>query len=92
MIEGPMERRKVTLHAKDPRINPLTAMRWWKHYEIGKVVHKKSQRNPSRPNSFTLEHEQYIQQLVEKDSQLFANDIIDSMTSEFEGFKIQCLK
>jgi dsRNA-specific ribonuclease len=66
MIEGPLERAKVTLHAKDLGINPRTAMRWWNHYqETGKVAYKKSQRNSGRPNSFTPEHEQYIQQIVE---------------------------
>ncbi|KAG0734658.1 hypothetical protein G6F57_012312 [Rhizopus arrhizus] len=89
MIEGPMERGKVTLHAKDLRINPRTAMRWWKYYEeTGEVAYKKSQRNSGRPNSFTPEHEQHIQQIVEKDSQLCADDIIDSLTSQFENFKI----
>lgn len=41
MIEGPMERGKVTLHAKDLGINPRTAMRWWKYYEeTGEVAYK----------------------------------------------------
>jgi transposase len=89
MIEGPMERGKVTLHAKDLGINPRTAMRWWKHYEeTGEVAYKKSQRNPGRPNSFTPEHEQYIQQILDKDSQLCADDIIGSLTSQFENFQI----
>ncbi|KAG1470494.1 hypothetical protein G6F56_002655 [Rhizopus delemar] len=89
MIEGPMEREKVTLHAKDLGINPRTAMRWWKYYEeTGEVAYKKSQRNSGQPNSFTPEHEQHIQQRVEKASQLFADDIIDSLTSQFENFKI----
>jgi hypothetical protein len=71
MIEGPKERGKVTLHAKDLGIHPRTAMRWWKHYlETGEVAHKKSERNPCLPNSFAPEHEQYIQQIVEKDHNL----------------------
>ncbi|KAI8879831.1 hypothetical protein K501DRAFT_276192 [Backusella circina FSU 941] len=89
MIEGPMERGKVTLHAKDLGINPRTAMRWWKyHEETGEVAYKRSQRNSSRPNSFTPEHEQHIQQIVGKDSQLCTDNIIDSLTSQFENFKI----
>jgi transposase len=89
MIEGPTERGKVTLHAKDLGINPRTAMRWWKHYqETGKVVYKKLQRNPGLPNSLTPEHEQNIQQIVEKDSQLCADNIIDSLKSLFEDLKI----
>ncbi|GAA5802141.1 hypothetical protein HPULCUR_007602 [Helicostylum pulchrum] len=86
---GLKERGKVTSHAKDLGINPRTAMRWWKHYEeIGKVAYKKSERNFGRPNSLTPEHEQSIQQIVEKDAQLYADDIIDSLTSQFENFEI----
>jgi transposase len=89
MIGSPTERGKVTLHAKDLGINPSTAMRWWEHYqETGKVAYKKLQRNPGRPNSPTFEHEQHIQQIVEKDSQLCADDIIDSLKSQFENLKI----
>jgi hypothetical protein len=66
----------VTLHAKDLGINPRTAMRWWKHYqETGKVVYKTLQRNPGLSNSLTPENEQHIQQIVEKVSQLCADDI-----------------
>ncbi|KAG1494896.1 hypothetical protein G6F46_007158 [Rhizopus delemar] len=72
MIEGPTERGKVTLHAKDLGINPLTATRW----------------NSNRPNSLTPDHEQRIQQIVEEDSQICADDIIDSLKSQFEDLKI----
>ncbi|CAO3699970.1 unnamed protein product [Rhizopus stolonifer] len=41
-----------------------------------------------RPSNFTGEHEQHIQEIVEKDLQLCAVDIIDSLTSKFEGFSI----
>jgi transposase len=62
MIEGPTERGKVNLHARNLGINPRTAKRWWKYYqETGKVAYKKLQRNPGRPNSLTTEHEQLIQ-------------------------------
>jgi transposase len=89
MIEGPTEREKVTLHAKDLGINPRTTMRWWKHYqETGKVAYKKLQRNPGRPSSLTSEYEQHIQQIVEKESQLRADDVIDSLKSQFEDLKI----
>jgi transposase len=89
MIEDPTERGKVTLYAKDLGINPRTAMRWWKHYQkTGKIVYKKLQKKPSRPNSLTPEHEQHIQQIVEKDSRLCADNIIDSLKSQFEDLKI----
>ena len=43
----------------------------------------------SRPtNSLTTEHEQHIQQIVEKDSQLCADDIIVSRKLRFEDLKI----
>ncbi|KAG1137991.1 hypothetical protein G6F37_011371 [Rhizopus arrhizus] len=89
MIENPTERGKVTLHAKDLGINPRTAMRWWKHYqETGKVAYKKLQRNPGRHDLLTTEHEQHIQQIVEKDSRLCADNIIDSLKLQFEDLKI----
>jgi transposase len=89
MIEGPTGRGKVTLHAKDLEINPRTAMRWWKHYQKnGKVAYKKLQRNHGRSNSLTPEHEQHIQQIIEKDPQLCADDVIDSLKSQFEDLKI----
>ena len=60
-----------------------------KHYqETGKVAYKKLQRNPGRSNSLTTEHEQYIQQIVEKVSQLCTDDIIVSRKSQFEDLKI----
>lgn len=89
MVEGPLERGKVILHAKNLGINPRTAMRWWKHYqETGEVAYKKSQYNLGRLASFTFEHEQYIQKIIEEDSQFCADDIIDPLTSQFEDFKI----
>ncbi|KAG1052394.1 hypothetical protein G6F43_005461 [Rhizopus delemar] len=89
MIEGPMERGKVAFHAKDLEINPRIVMRWRKHYqETGKVAYKKLQRNPGRPNSLAPEHGQYIQQMIGKDSKLYADDIIDSLKPQFEDLKI----
>ncbi|KAG1047821.1 hypothetical protein G6F43_009754 [Rhizopus delemar] len=79
----------MILHAKDLGINPRIAMRWWKHYqETGRVACKKLQRHPGRPNSLAPEHEQRIQQIVEEGSQLCADDIIDSLKSQFEDLKI----
>jgi hypothetical protein len=64
-------------------------MCWWKRYqETGKVAYEKLQRNPGLSNSLTPEHEQHIQQIVEKDSQLCADDIIVSRKSQFEDLKI----
>src|SRR6478735_8313479 len=69
--------------------NPRTAMHWWKHYqETGKVVYKKLQRSPGQPNSLIPEHEKHIQQIVENDLQLCADDIINSLISQFEDLKI----
>ncbi|KAI9258384.1 hypothetical protein EDC94DRAFT_613609 [Helicostylum pulchrum] len=53
MIEGPLERGKITLSVKDLGIYPRNAMRWWKHYQETGVAYKKSQKNPGQPNSFT---------------------------------------
>ncbi|KAG0747692.1 hypothetical protein G6F16_007295 [Rhizopus arrhizus] len=84
-----LRKEKVTLHAKDLGINSRTAMRWWKHYqETGKLAYEKWQRNLGLPNSLTPGHEQHIQQIIEKDSQLCADDIIDSLKQQFEDLKI----
>ncbi len=52
------------------------------------MPYKKSEKNLGRPSNFTGEHEQHIQEIVEKDPQLCAVDIIDSLMSNFEGFSI----
>lgn len=52
------------------------------------MPYKKPEKNIVRPSNFTGEHVQNIQGIVEKDSQLCAVGIIDSLTSKFEGISI----
>jgi transposase len=89
MIEGPVKRGRKAAIARELGVKYITAKRWWEHYEeTGEVPYKKSERNIGRPRTFTEEHEEYIQEIVEKDPQLCAVDIIDSLTSKFEDFPI----
>lgn len=89
MIEDPVKRGRVAVIARNFEVKPSTAACWWKQYqETEEEPYKKSAENLGRPSNFTGEHEQHIQEIVEKDSQLCAVDIIDSLTSKFEGFSI----
>lgn len=87
MIEGPVKRGRLAAVARELGIKPSTAARWWTLYkETAVVPYKKSEKNFG--SFFTDEHEQHIQEIVEKDPQLCAVDIIDLLTSKFEGFSI----
>lgn len=89
MIEDPVKRGRMSAVARELGIKNSTAKRWWEHYqETGEVPYKKSEKNVGRPRTFTEEHEEYIQEIVKKDPQLCAVDIIDSLTSKFEDFSI----
>ncbi|KAI8091792.1 hypothetical protein BDF21DRAFT_449166 [Thamnidium elegans] len=89
MIEDPVKRSRVAAVARQFGIAPSTATRWWKQYnKTGEVPYKKSERNVGRPSTFTNQHEQHIEELVEKNPQICAVDIIDLLTSKFEGFSI----
>jgi hypothetical protein len=68
-------------------INPPPAifgLKWGLfNWRISKFIAKKIK------TSYDIdEHEQHIQEIVEKDPQLCAVDIIDSLASQFEGFSI----
>ncbi|CEP13721.1 hypothetical protein [Parasitella parasitica] len=80
MIEKPEERGLVTKVASDLNINYRTALRWWNSY-------KETEETKS---SFTAKHNnEYLQGLLDEDPQLFsADDIMKSLTEQFEGFTI----
>lgn len=68
MIEGPVKRGRKATIARELGVKYSTAKRWWEHYEeTGEVPYKKSERNIGRPRTFTEEHEEYIQEIMEKD-------------------------
>lgn len=75
--------------AKDLNINYRTALRWWKCYErTGEVAYKESEQNSGPKSSFTTEHNEYIKELLDNDSQLYSDDIINSLTERFEDSTI----
>ncbi|KAI8876125.1 hypothetical protein K501DRAFT_279703 [Backusella circina FSU 941] len=89
MIENPEEKGNITRFSKELLINPRTAERWWKTYKkTGEVPYKKSKNNGGPKSTFTAKHEDYIKNLMTDDSQLFADDIIEKLTNQFQDFSI----
>lgn len=89
MIEGPVRRGRVAEVARQFGIAYNTANRWWKLYnETCEIPYKKSEKNVGRPSFFSDEHEQHIEEIVEQNPQICADNIIDSLTHKFEGFSI----
>ncbi|KAL0085742.1 hypothetical protein J3Q64DRAFT_1638930, partial [Phycomyces blakesleeanus] len=71
------------------RIKSTTAASWWKQCkETEEMPYKKYEKYLGRPSTFTDEYDQHIQEMIEKDPQICAVDIIDSLTSKFQGFSI----
>ncbi|ORE13001.1 hypothetical protein BCV71DRAFT_76391 [Rhizopus microsporus] len=88
-IEKPEERGLVTKVANDLNINYRTALRWWNSYkETEEIPYKKSEENSGPKSSFTTKHNEYLQGLLDNDPQLFSDDIMKSLTEQFEGFTI----
>ncbi|KAI9468056.1 hypothetical protein BDB00DRAFT_752326, partial [Zychaea mexicana] len=48
--------------------------------------------NSGPKSSFTTELNEYITKLLDNDPQIFADDIINSLTEQFEGFTISKLQ
>ncbi|CEP13855.1 hypothetical protein [Parasitella parasitica] len=89
MIEGPVRRGRVAEVARQFGIAYNTVNRWWKLYnETGETPYKKSEKNVGRPSSFSVGHEQHIEEIVQQNPQICADDIIDSLVHKFEGFSI----
>lgn len=89
MLESPEERGKVTQYAKELGIHPRTAKRWWDFYkETEEVPYKQSKTNNGAKSAFKVEHQEYIKELLDEDPQLFAEDIIESLTKQFMDFTI----
>ena len=57
-------------------------------WRIGEVPYKQSKINPGPSSTFKIEHEEYIQELLEEDPQLYADDIIESLMIQFKNFTI----
>lgn len=89
MIEQPQERGLVAKVARELNVKYRTALNWWHIYEETEgVPYKKSEQNSGRKSSFTTEHNEYVTKLLDNDPQLYADDIINSLTEQFEGFTI----
>lgn len=90
MIEKPEERRLVAKVANDLNINYRTALRWWNSYKDTEGIpsYKKSEENSGPKSSLTTKHNEYLQGLLDNNPQLFSDDIMKSLTEQFEGFTI----
>lgn len=89
MLESAEERGRIVRFAKELGVEPCTVRRWWKRYqETNEVPYKLSKNNVGRPSSFSTEHETYIRELLDKDPQLYSEDIISELSKEFMGFSI----
>jgi hypothetical protein len=89
MIENSEEKGNITKFSKELLTNPRTAERWWKAYKkSGEVPYKKSKNNSGPKSTFTAKHEDYIKNLIDDDSQLFADDITEKLTKQFQNFSI----
>ena len=89
MLESPKEHGLVAKIARNLNIKYRTALRWWHIYEeTEEIAYKKSEQNSCPKSSFTIEHNKYINELLDNDPQLHSDDIIKSLTERFEGFSI----
>ncbi|KAG2222431.1 hypothetical protein INT45_009443 [Circinella minor] len=89
MLEKPEERGLVAKVARHLNINYRTALRWWNHYkETEAIPYRKSEENSGPKSSLTTKHNEYLQSLLDNDPQLFSDDIMESLTEQFEGFTI----
>jgi hypothetical protein len=89
MLEQPQERGLVAKVAREFNVKYRTALNWWHIYEETEgVPYKKSEQNNGPKSSFTTEHNEFINKLFDNDPQLFADDVINSLTEQFAGFTI----
>ncbi|RCI04854.1 hypothetical protein CU098_013265, partial [Rhizopus stolonifer] len=59
---------------------------------MGEVAYKKSKNNSTPKSTFTAKHEDHIKNLIDNNSQLFADDIIEKLTKQFQEFSISKLQ
>ncbi|GAA5807048.1 hypothetical protein MFLAVUS_000398 [Mucor flavus] len=87
MLEQPQECVLVAKVARELNVKYRTALNWWHIYEETEgVPYKNNEKNSGPKSSFTTEHNEYITKLLDNDPQIFADDIINSLTEQFEGF------
>ncbi|KAG1039067.1 hypothetical protein G6F43_012583 [Rhizopus delemar] len=71
MIECAQEKGATARVARSMGINVRNAQRWWKQYrEDGTMPYKKSSEMKGRPSTFTNEHNSYLIELIDDDSQI----------------------
>ncbi|KAG1140518.1 hypothetical protein G6F37_009010 [Rhizopus arrhizus] len=89
MIECAQEKGATARVARSMGINVRNAQRWWKQYrEDDTMPYKKGSEMKGRPSTFTNEHDSYLIELIDDDSQIIVSDIMERLTEKFEGFSI----
>jgi hypothetical protein len=89
MLEQPQKCSLVPKVARELHVKYHTALNWWHIYkDTERVPYKKSEQNNGQKSSFTTEHNEYITKLLDDEPQLYADDVINSLTEQFEGFTI----
>ncbi|GAA5811900.1 hypothetical protein MFLAVUS_005347 [Mucor flavus] len=88
---------------KQPKVIVPYSDRSYKNYSdftretfIDRMIEKPEERglvakvakNSGPKSSFTIKHNENLQGLLDKDHQLFSDDITESLTEQFEGFTI----
>ena len=87
MIESGKQRGITDKAGRELGINERFAQRWWREYrDSEKYSYKKSVLNNGREKTLTEEHDQHIRKLIDEDPQIFADNIVDSLTKNFEDF------
>lgn len=71
-------------------INERTAQRWWKKYtETNELpVSPETCKLLGRKSKVTEEHCKFVAQIVEENPQATVNDVLESLTKQFEGLTI----
>ncbi|CEG64161.1 hypothetical protein RMATCC62417_01189 [Rhizopus microsporus] len=88
-LENAEVRERIIRFAKKLDIEPRTARRWRERSQKEKEVpYKLLEKNAGRKGFFTLEHKEYIQNLLDEGPQLYTEDIIDSLPRHFMGLSI----
>lgn len=89
MIESVRQRGMTAKAGRELGINERFAQRWRREYKDSeKYPYKKSVLNNGREKASTQEHDQHIRKLIDKHPQIFTDNVVDSLTMNFENLSI----
>lgn len=89
MIESVRQRGMTAKAGRELGINERFAQRWRREYKDSEEYpYKKSVLNNGREKASTQEHDQHIRKLIDKDPQIFTDNVVDSLTMNFENLSV----